>query len=301
MGRQFEERLTLEGDLQSGRVPQGKSSALRTVGGINTILAQGEARPERILRRFFMGFGEIYKQMHELNQHLFPEEKQIRVLGIVEPGENPYPIIVRKSDLAGGRFVFDFRASILNSSKQAQQNGLEQMLAMLVNPLMIQLGIVGPDEIFKMVRDVAKARGVAPDRYLKEPTPGAGRPRITANEAISVILDHMLPDGTPAEPTAQDHLTQLQAFMNDKKENLFGLFDQSQLNIWKSWLMQVMQLVVQEQGQEEIAKLTEGFQQQFGAQGGGGNGAVTPVDQGQPPVGPGELIDESLPSNRPEG
>jgi hypothetical protein len=89
--------------------------------------------------------------------------------------------------------------------------------------------------------------------------------------------------------------------MNDKKENLFGLFDQSQLNIWKSWLMQVMQLVVQEQGQEEIAKLTEGFQQQFGAQGGGGNGAVTPVDQGQPPVGPGELIDESLPSNRPEG
>jgi len=296
MGRQFEERLTLEGDLQSGRVPQGKSSALRTVGGINTILAQGEARPERILRRFFMGFGEIYKQMHELNQHLFPEEKQIRVLGIVEPGENPYPIIVRKSDLAGGRFVFDFRASVLNSSKQAQQQGLNQMLTMLINPLMIQLGIVGPEEIFRMVRDAAKTAGVNPDRYLKEPTPGAGRPRITANQAISVILDHALPDGVPAEPSAQDHLDQLQAFMQDK-ESQFGLLDQSQLGIFRTWLMQIMQLAVQEQGQEQIAQLTEGFQQQFGAQGGGGNGAATPVDQGQPPVNQNELLDESLPGN----
>ena len=31
------------------------SSALRTVAGMQTVLAQGDARPERILRRFFSG------------------------------------------------------------------------------------------------------------------------------------------------------------------------------------------------------------------------------------------------------
>ena len=292
IGRQLEERLTLEGDLQSGRVPAGKSSALRTVGGINTILAQGEARPERVLRRFFMGFAEIYKQMHELNQHFFPDEKEIRVLGMVEPGEDPYPTIVRQSDL-DGRYVFDFRASILNASKSARMQGLERMLAMLVNPLMIQLGIVGPEEIFRMVRDVAKEAAVDPSRYLKEPTPGAGRLQITANEAIAVILDHMVPDGVPAEPDAQDHLDQLEGFMKDES---FGWFDQAQLDIFRGWLIQVAQLVQSQKGQKEIAQLTEGFQQKQAATQGA---AAAPVDNGAAPLSPNELSDETL-SNKGE-
>jgi len=294
IGRQLEERLTLEGDLQSGRVPAGKSSALRTVGGINTILAQGEARPERVLRRFFMGFAEIYKQMHELNQHFFPEEKEIRVLGIIDPGEDPYPKIVRQSDL-DGRYVFDFRASMLNSSKLAQQQGLDRLLALLVNPLMIQLGIVGPDEIFRLVRDSAKVVGVDPNRYLKEPTPGAGRTRITANQAISVIFDHMIPDGVPAEPSAQDHLDQLQGFMKDER---FGLLDEAQTKAFGSWLKQVMQLAISEEGQQKVAELTEGFQQKM-AGAGGGNGAAAPVNDGGTQVNQNELLDETL-SNQGE-
>lgn len=292
LGRQMQERLTLQGDLQAGRVPQGKSSALRTVGGINTILAQGEARPERVLRRFFMGFAEIYKQMHELNQHFFPDEKQIRVLGITEPGENPYPKIVRKKDL-DGRFVFDFRASILNSSKAAKQQGLEQMMATLVNPLMIQLGIVGPEEIFRMVRDFVQSTANDPDKYLKEPTPGASATRISANQAISVIFDHMLPDGVPSEPTAQEHVDQLQAFMQDDR---FGFLDESQLNIFKTWLTQIMQLAAQEEGQEQISQLTDQFQQKQAVTE-GGNGQQQPVDTGPPNVNKNELVDETLPGN----
>jgi hypothetical protein len=296
MGRQLQERLTLVGDLQAGRVPQGKSSALRTSAGINTILAQGEARPERILRRFFMGFAEIYRQMHELNQHFYPDEKQIRVLGIVEPGENPYPKIVRRHDL-DGRFVFDFRASVLNASKVAKEQGLEKIVSMLINPLMIQLGIVGPEQIFRMVRDYAQSLGQDPDRYMKEPVPGAGKRRITANEALSVIFDHMLPDGIPAEPSAQDHLDQLRGFMQDDR---FGLLDASQLDIFKSWLVQVAQLAIQEEGQQKIAKMAEAFQQKsaIGAGGGvGGGGAEAPISPPGTPTESGEVLDETLPSN----
>jgi hypothetical protein len=292
VGRQLQERLTLVGDLQAGRVPAGKSSALRTVGGINTILAQGEARPERVLRRFFMGFSEIYKQMHGLNQHFLPEEKMIRVLGIVEPGENPYLKIVRKEHLAG-RFVWDFRASILNSSKIARQQGLEQMMQILINPIMIQTGIVGPDQIFRMVHDFVQSTANDPSRYLQEPTPGAGKQRITANQAISIIFDHLMPDGVPAEPSAEDHLKQLQAFANDDK-NRFGLFDQSQLELFRIWLTQIAQLSVSEQGQQEVAQLADSFQkkQQVGTN---GQGAPTPVDQSAPPVERNELTDETLP------
>ncbi|KKK95950.1 hypothetical protein LCGC14_2667660, partial [marine sediment metagenome] len=47
---QWQDHLTTIGPLQVGDVPKGKSSALRTVGGMSMVAAQGEARPERILR-----------------------------------------------------------------------------------------------------------------------------------------------------------------------------------------------------------------------------------------------------------
>jgi hypothetical protein len=156
---------------------------------------------------------------------------------------------------------------------------------------MIELGIVGPDQIFRMVHDFVQSTANPPDRYLQEPTPGAGKRRISANEAIATIFDHMMPDGVPAEPSAEDHLKQLQAFMDDDK---FGLFDESQLELFRIWLTQIAQLAVSEQGQQEVAKLAEGFQkkQAVGAEGGGAN---PPVDQGAPPVNKNELIDETMP------
>jgi hypothetical protein len=195
---------------------------------------------------------------------------------------------VRQTDLAG-RFVWDFRASVLNASKVAKQQGLERMMGILINPIMIQLGIVGPEEIFRMVRDSALVTGVDPDRYLKEPTPGAGKVRITANEAISVIFDGMMPDGVPAEPSAEDHLKQLQAFMDDDK---FGLLDHAKLEMFRIWLTQIAQLAVQEQGQQEIAQLADGFQKKQAV---GAGEAPQPVDQDAPPVNKNELVDETLP------
>jgi len=89
----LEERLVTQGDLQYGRVPQGKASALRTVRGMQSIMSQGEARPQRIIRRFFGGLCEVFAQMHELNQAFLPKGKQYRVAGMVRPGEDPYRAI----------------------------------------------------------------------------------------------------------------------------------------------------------------------------------------------------------------
>ena len=52
---QMQEKLTVRGDLQLGRVPIGRSSALRTSENLQALLGAGEARPERIMRRFVKG------------------------------------------------------------------------------------------------------------------------------------------------------------------------------------------------------------------------------------------------------
>jgi hypothetical protein len=179
----------------------------------------------------------------------------------------------------------------LNASKVARQQGLEQLMGMLINPIMIQLGIVGPDQIFRMVHDFVQSTANPPERYLQEPTPGAGKRRISANEAISTIFDHLMPDGVPAEPSAEDHLKQLQAFMEDDR---FGLFDHAQVELFRIWLTQIAQLSVSEQGQQEVAQLAEGFQKKQ-AVGANGDAANPPVDQGAAPVEKNELVDETLP------
>src|SRR6185369_14317477 len=110
---QMEERLTNVGDLQLGRVPSGKSSALRTVRGMQAVMGQGDARPERILRRFMMGMTEIYAQMHELNQRFLSPKKEIRISGISKRNEDPYRTI-DGVDQIRGRFQFDFTANAMN-------------------------------------------------------------------------------------------------------------------------------------------------------------------------------------------
>jgi hypothetical protein len=117
---QMEERLTNIGDLQLGRVPQGKSSALRTVRGMQAVLGQGDARPERILRRFMTWLAEVYAQMHELNQVFLPREKQYRVFGVASQNEDPYRAVEDPSAIRG-RFQFDFSANAMNTSKEAMQ------------------------------------------------------------------------------------------------------------------------------------------------------------------------------------
>lgn len=293
-GRQLEERLTSIGDLQSGRVPQGKSSALRTTANLQTILAQGEARPERVLRRFFMGFAEVFRQMHGLNQYFWPDNKQIRVLGPREPGEDPYPTISRNSDLEG-RYEFDFRASVLNASKVAKQQGLVQLLQMLVNPLMLQLGMVGPNEIHRMLRDFTRSTGNDPDRYLSEPSPGASETRVDPADAIALIGGGIAPHGLPA-PDARTHLEALQRVVQAEE---FGAFDIAQMELFKAWFRQVAELAVQEEQQARLMAAAEQFQRSIGGGEGGrppGQGDMT--DSGVGPAGPGDLMDETLPGAR---
>jgi hypothetical protein len=194
--QQMEEKLTSVGDLQHGRVPAGKASALRTLGGMQTIMSQGEARPERVLRRYFMGLTEIWQWIHRLNKHFLPEQKKFRVAGFLQAGEDPYQEVSRE-DLARSDFDFTFQANVANASKEALRASLEAMMSAFISPIAVQLGLVTPEGVFRMFRDWARALGQNPDQYLQAPSPAALRPRIVAEEAISQLLEGQLPDALP--------------------------------------------------------------------------------------------------------
>jgi hypothetical protein len=217
---QRQEKLTVRGDLQLGRVPVGRSSALRTSENMQMMMQAGEARPERILRRFLMGWIEIFKQIHELNQHFLPEVKKFRIIGIRNPKDDPYREVTASEDLKG-RFKFDFSVNIMNASKIALQQSLERLMGVYISELPLMMGLVTPDGIYRMLRDWGKAHGQAPERYLEPPSPDALLSPIWAEEALTQIFNGELPEGLPLEG-AQKHLDKLQEFTQTDQ---FGYID----------------------------------------------------------------------------
>ena len=283
---QWQDHLTTIGPLQLGDVPQGKASALRTVGGMSIIAAQGEARPERILRRFFNGLAGIWKQIHELNQNFLPEGKKIRIIGAKDKTEDPY-FTVGRGDVSGD-YNFDFKANVLNTSKAALQQSLQALMSVYVSDLALQLGIIDGAGIYRLLREVGLAYGQDPDQYIKEPIPGAMKPRIFAPEAIAAIMGNGIPDGEPGEGAAQ-HLENLQEFMGSDE---FGLLTPPQVEIFKVYIQEVAEKAALEQKQQALAQAA----QDFGQPPSGGNGTAPGQDATlNAPLQPNELIDESLP------
>jgi hypothetical protein len=288
----MEERLTMQSELSFGRVPGGKASALRTVRGMQAVVSQGEARPERILRRWFAFWSGIWSLMHQSNKRFLPKVKQFRVAGFTQPGESPYKT-VQRADL-GQVTDFDFIANIQNSSRAAQQSSLEALAGIYLGPVAIQLGIVQPAGIYRMLRDIGKSYGHDPDQYITPPNQGAMLPPVSAEEAITRIGAGVAPLGPPLEG-AQAHMATLVEFQKNEEVFRAVLDTAPKLELYLAWMQQVGQIAQFEAQQAALAQAAQ--EQTAAAQGAGGDqGGGAPDGGGPPPLSGGnELLDEGLP------
>ncbi len=288
---QMKERLTMVGDLQAGKIPAGKSSALRTQGGINALLGQAEARPERILRRFFMGLTELYSQVHELNQRFLPEDKKIKLLGTIDADVDPYQTISDRSAITG-RFQFTFKANVFNISKGALQGALQNIMAITISPLFLQLGISTPDTVYRQAKKFIESWGQDPRDIINPPTPTANSQLIQAEEAIVSIMTDVMPTGQPFEGFI-GHLQKLQAFIGSSD---IQHLTPSQTQILSVYLEQIAVGAQQEAQQQQQLEAAAAFQ---AAQGGGPGGETTggtagAPDMSNPTLNANETIDRGM-------
>jgi hypothetical protein len=296
---QILDQATLVGQLQLGGVPQGKSAALRTTSNMQSLLQQGDARPERVLRRFFTGLVEIWQQFHELNQIFLPKMKQFRITTGATKDTDPY-VTIENRDAIAGRFLFDFGASILNTNRTLSTSALQDLLGILVNPLLFQLGIETPQNLHKLLSDYIKARGQDPEKYISSPTqdPFANSAKISAEDAIHSVLNGMFPYGAPLEPLPE-HLQKLMEFSQNKE--YMDQLTEGQAAMLGQYVAMKMQEMQQMMAQQQM--LANAAQMQQGMGGAPGQEAGQATAQGPPNPGVAgnakvqgkELLDESLP------
>jgi len=289
---QWAERQAVIGELQFGRVPQGKASALRTTAGMMSVLQQGAARPERIVRRFFMGLAEVWSQMHQLNNIYLTSKKVYRVLGMATPGSDPYRQLDDPSKIKG-KFQFEFKANSLNTNKAVKGQILQQLGAMTFNPLTMQLGLVTAENYYQWLKDIYAESGQDPNRYLNPPSPASAKPKITAEQAMGLLVNGVIPDQLPAEGP-QLHLERCQQLLQQiQREGEIRPGDPF-YSLATAYLQKVQGLVMQaQQAQMASAQFAGMMSGSGGGMSSGGGGAEGTAMTPQPP---GQLMDETLPS-----
>lgn len=289
--QQYAERLSMQSDVSFGRVPTGKASALRTAGTTAALLQQGDVRSEQILRRLFFGFAQIYQIIHRLNRRYLPPGKEMRIIGVSEPGAEPYVTVT--PDMVDADVDFEFNATLLNSNKQIVAQSLDEIMMMLISPMAVQLGIVQPDKIYKLMRDAIKSRDLDPDKYLTRPPAEVIGPKYTAEDVLSMIAaGEQPPMGAGPLEHPQEHLMKLQTYAQSDE---LGYLNPEQLKTLQGWMQVVMlklQLLMQQQQLMAAAAQTQQKSQGGGQEDPGGVPSTISTEgtQENPQVGPGENV-----------
>lgn len=276
----------------SGRIPAGKASAMRTASTVQSLFAAADLRSEQVLRRVFTAFAAIFSIMHGLNKRFLPDKKEIRVVGMSEGGEDAY-MSINREDLQSD-VDFEFKATLINTNKQALSAALSEIIAMALTPLAFQAGLIDLDSMYTLLRDKTKALDLDPDKYWKRPPEAISGPPLLAEEVLSTIVAGEIPHGKPLEA----HMEHLQKLMELSKAYL-TMFSPDQLSMLDAWINTVkMQMIKQQQ----LLAVMGGMQGDAGGnQPPGGQGVPGEVGVGANPAvrGP-ELLDESVSGEVPQ-
>lgn len=273
--QQFAQQLIQIGPIQMGQVPQGKASALRTVGTTMAILQQGAAMPEQILRRLFMGLKQVWEQFHMLNTRFLPKRKQYLLQGKPSADADAYRTIQTPTEI-DVPVLFDFQATLLNTNKGVIAQALTGLGGAIFNPLAFQMKLVQPENFYNWAKDLIRANQLDPERYITKPPDAPTGPRVTLQDAIGMLIGGQLPPTDVVGPT-QEFLIELQKF---EQSDDFGRLHISNVGLWRQYTMALMQKVQEEQQHLQMQQAAQQFTQMLGNQGQGQGGQP---QAGQPP------------------
>jgi hypothetical protein len=271
---QLFERLLMIGDLQLGRVPTGKASALRTVGTTMALLQQGDVRADQLLLRLFSGLQQVAGHFHRLNRHLLPPGKEIRRVGWDGDRSQAYLTFEQGHTEIDLDMDFEFRPDFLMANPQVLAATLQTALAVIATPLGFETGIVGPEQFYRLVRDYCKAAKLDYQQYLQRPMGEPGEP-ITAEEAVMSLINGKLPFGPPLEgPEA--HMQKLLEF---HQSDAFGALTEDRTQLYLAYWQKTNERLQRAKLSQAAAKTQEALAQTQVSSGPGASGAETSVQE----------------------
>lgn len=159
------ERLISISDINLGRV--GGQGAARTATGVSALVSENNANLDIFIKRMQRGWKKFLRLLFQSLQRRMPKEMWIRITG--SDGQM-YPFRIERESI---RFNFDFDidANSINSNKGVTREIAQQRLNLCLNPLLIQTGVVSPDNIYEAAKEWLISLEVKDyARYISKPT-----------------------------------------------------------------------------------------------------------------------------------
>lgn len=176
---QFVERLISISDVNLGRI--GGQGVTRTATGTSALVNENASNLDIFIKRMQRGWRQALRIIFQMLQHRMPEEMPIRITGSDGMG---HLFKIKRTDI---QFKFDFalEANSVNSNKAITQQKHQQIMQLVMNPLLIQLGIVSPINIYNAHKDFLRAADIKQfSSYITKPD--------GADEQISLLPEEEL-------------------------------------------------------------------------------------------------------------
>ena len=200
---QYFERLTGVTDLSLGRQPN-RVGATRTASGTQTLLSEAGLRFKIAMQAFQRFWAGIFSDVLALDQEYLPPQKEFRVTGKL-----PTVLKVRDRSEIRGRYDLRLASTAESLDRQGMREDSSVVIQAILNPALIQAGIVGIKGVRRGMDDLLKSFGRDPDLYL-EPSAPIRSPQ----EELQLFLGGTYVDPVMGEDY-QAHLVAHQTAMQD--------------------------------------------------------------------------------------
>jgi len=265
------ERLTGISDLSLG-ANSGTQGALRTATGARALVGEASTNLDVHLKRLFRGYKQSLQYLFSLMQQRLPADFAYKVTG--DDGSEYWSVIKDKAEIEYLDVDFEIDPSSAASNPDIRLQRAQSVLSTVMNPLLLQTGVVKPSGLFEATKDYLLALGKKNfAKFLAKPADYSVQlsPEDVANRVLRGIDVPVLPTDDN-----QGFLAYFEELM--KHDELLGQFDQQQimaLQIQAKKREQLLQAMQQQQAQAANVQ-----QQQT-------NAAQATNPAGQPGVAPG--------------
>lgn len=195
-------QLTSLGPQSTGQVA-GRVGPMRSTSGLNAMLSQSDIQLDVIIRRVKQPISELFEGLYMDNVQRMPNSMKLTLTNgdstpiIDDETGLPMKLEVTRDDLRT-RVNFGLYANSANMNKIAQEQKAMQLIQTLVQPVALQTGIVGAEELYNLY-DNLLVSGQVQNRHRFVKKPQNLKPIPYEMELLSIIQG-VKPQISPMDP-----------------------------------------------------------------------------------------------------
>jgi len=159
------DRLTGVNDMTLGLLNQ--QGAARTATGANAIMSESSANLDVHLRRLNLAWKQALKFLFKVLQQRMPDGLEFRLTG--DDGSDRFRQVMSKDEIRGD-FDIEIDSNSSSSNKMIRIQNADTAAQLQQDPIALQLGLVGPREIYEAKKSQLMSRGIKDFyKYFREP------------------------------------------------------------------------------------------------------------------------------------